>query len=79
MADVWWLLGGLAVLVALWFYTGGPGKADLRGLFVAPPQPLGSGESYGPTFGSSTDSTGSPQAEHVAAPAQDTTYTPPQY
>ena len=54
MQDVFFLLGGLAILVALWFMAGGPGKADLRGLFLAPPAPLGTGDAYGPQIGSST-------------------------
>lgn len=65
------LLGALGVLIALWYFAGGPGKADLRGLFLSPPQPLGTGEAYGPQFGTSTT--------HTEAPAQDSSYTPPQY
>jgi hypothetical protein len=44
-------------LVLLWYFAGGPGKADLRGLFLAPPTPLGTGEAYGPTFGDETPTT----------------------
>ena len=55
MNDVWFVLGGLAILVILWFFAGGPGKADLRGLFLAPPAPLDSGEAYGPQVGTPTD------------------------
>jgi hypothetical protein len=66
-----WIVGGLVVLVALWWAAGGPGKTDLRGLFLAPSQPLGSGGAYGPQIGSST--------EQVPAPEQDNSYTPPQY
>ena len=40
----------LAGLVGVWYYTGGPEKADLGGLFLAPPPPIGSGEAYGPEF-----------------------------
>lgn len=49
--DALWFFGILAALIALWYFSGGPGRADLRGLFLAPPDPLGSGEAYGPTFG----------------------------
>jgi hypothetical protein len=51
---VWFVVGILGVLIALWWVQGGPGKADLRGIFLAPPPPVGSGESYGPEFGTTT-------------------------
>ena len=38
--------GILLVLVLLWYYNGGPDKADLRGLFLAPPMPVGIGDPY---------------------------------
>ena len=41
------VFGGFAVLVALWFFLGGPKHADLRGVFLAPPAPLGGGNAYG--------------------------------
>jgi len=63
--DALWFVGILAILVLLWYFSGGPGKADLRGLFLAPPAPLGSGEAYGPQFGSST-------VQEESAPAEDT-------
>jgi len=44
------VFGGFAVLVALWLFLGGPKHADLKGLFLAPPPPLGTGKSYGPTI-----------------------------
>ncbi|MDE2071385.1 MAG: hypothetical protein KGI70_01465 [Patescibacteria group bacterium] len=50
-----WVLGAFAALVVLWLYAGGPGKADLRGLFLAPPPPVGSGGAYGPQLGTTTD------------------------
>lgn len=49
--DALWFFAILAVLIVLWYFAGGPGKADLRGIFLAPPAPLGSGEAYGPTPG----------------------------
>lgn len=52
--DALWFFGILAILAVLWYFAGGPGKADLRGLFLAPPQPLGSGDAYGPQFGQPT-------------------------
>jgi len=42
------VFGGFAVLVILWFVLGGPKHADLRGIFLAPPAPLGNGSAYGP-------------------------------
>lgn len=54
MGDALWFLGLLVVLVVLWYFAGGPGKADLRGIFLAPPAPLGTGEAYGPDFGTTT-------------------------
>jgi len=52
---VWFVFGGLALLIALWWVQGGPEKADLRGIFLAPPPPLGTGESYGPQIGTTTN------------------------
>lgn len=66
MNDVYLFLGFMAMLVALWYFAGGPGKADLKGLFLSPPAPLGTGESYGPTFGSTT-----PPQEEEPAPSGD--------
>ena len=45
------VLGFLGLLVVLWFANGGPSRADLRGLFLAPPPPVGTGEAYGPQVG----------------------------
>jgi len=45
---------GLVILVVLWYANGGPQKADLRGVFLQPPAPLGGGNAYGPDFASST-------------------------
>lgn len=59
--DALWFFAILAVLVVLWYFAGGPGKADLRGLFLSPPSPLGSGDAYGPQLNNadatSTDAT----------------------
>ena len=48
---VWFVVGGLAILIALWWIQGGPERADLRGIFLSPPPPIGTGESYGPQVG----------------------------
>lgn len=63
MGEVWLLLGFFAALVALWFYVGGPGRTDLRGLFLSPPQPLGSGSAYGPQLGSDGSTTSGGQQQ----------------
>ena len=52
---VWFVGGILAVLIALWWVQGGPERADLRGIFLAPPPPLGTGEAYGPQIGTTTN------------------------
>lgn len=45
------ILGIIAILIVLWFANGGPQKADLRGMFIAPPAPVGPGNAYGPQVG----------------------------
>jgi len=42
-------------LIALWWVQGGPEKADLRGIFLAPPPPIGTGDAYGPQIGTTTN------------------------
>ena len=49
--DAFFFFGALAVLVVLWYFAGGSGKTDLRGLFLSAPAPLGTGEAYGPQLG----------------------------
>ena len=53
---LFFFVGGLTVLIILWFARGGPQHADLRGIFLNPPAPLGNGGAYGPQVqvGSST-------------------------
>ncbi len=48
MHTVWILAALLGGLIVLWYVNGGPDRADLRGIFLAPPAPLDSGEAYGP-------------------------------
>jgi hypothetical protein len=48
------VFGGFAALVAVWYFTGGASKADLRGIFLSPPAPLDSGDAYGPQIKSSS-------------------------
>jgi hypothetical protein len=45
------ILGIIAILVILWFANGGAERADLRGIFLAPPAPVGPGGAYGPQVG----------------------------
>lgn len=42
------VLGAMALLIFFWFASGAYKNADLRGIFLAPPAPLGPGGSYGP-------------------------------
>src|SRR3989344_2883822 len=44
-------LGIIAILIVLWFANGGPERADLRGMFLAPPAPVGPGNAHGPQVG----------------------------
>jgi len=52
MKDVYFIVTIVVIIVILWFAAGGPGKTDVSGAFLHAPQPLDSGTSYGPTFGS---------------------------
>ena len=54
MKDVWFVVGVLAVIVFFWVMAGGPGKTDLRGIFLNPPAPVGNGDAYGPQFATTT-------------------------
>lgn len=54
MSDLMFVVVGLVLLIILWYANGGPQKADLRGIFLAPPPPLGSGDAYGPSIVSPT-------------------------
>lgn len=67
--DALWFFGVFAVLVVLWYLAGGPGKADLRGIFLAPPTPLGSGDAYGPTPGEESAETTATTTATLEAPA----------
>lgn len=67
--DALWFFGILAALIVLWYFAGGPGKADLRGLFLSPPAPLGNGEAYGPQLNGTENST-TTTTEKVAPPEQ---------
>lgn len=61
MSDAKFLLVGFALLLVLWWATGGPSRADLRGIFLNPPPPVGSGNAYGPQIYEPT--TTPPQAQ----------------
>ena len=58
LEDALFILGIIAVLIVLWFYTQGHKGGDIRGIFLHPPVPVGQGGSYGPTVGSSTITSG---------------------
>jgi len=55
--DLVFVVMGLVFLLILWYANGGPQRADLRGLFLKPPPPVGPGGAYGPTFGNPGTST----------------------
>ena len=59
--DALFFFCALVILVALWYFAGGPGKTDLRGIFLSPPEPLGTGDAYGPQFG--VDASSTPRVE----------------
>lgn len=63
MADLMFIVGIIVVLVVIWFATGGPSRADLRGIFVKPPAPLDTGDAYGPTIGNSSSTIQGPSAD----------------
>ncbi|MDO8548478.1 MAG: hypothetical protein Q7R71_02290 [bacterium] len=52
--DLLFIVGVIVVLIVLWFATGGPERADLRGIFLHPPAPLDTGGAYGPTIGTTS-------------------------
>jgi hypothetical protein len=52
--DALFFIGFIVLLVVLWFNTGANRRADLRGIFIHPPQPVEQGGAYGPTVGSTT-------------------------
>ena len=57
------VLGFLAVLIFLWFYTGAYKNADLRGVFISPPPPVGPGGAYGPQIGKPNPNTTNPNQQ----------------
>jgi len=61
--DLLFIVGIIVVLVVLWFATGGPERADLRGIFLHPPVPLDTGGSYGPTIGNSSSTVQGPNTQ----------------
>ncbi len=57
--DAFFFFGALFVLIVLWYFAGGAGMTDLRGLFLSAPAPLGTGEAYGPQFGDNSTTSNS--------------------
>lgn len=56
MSDLWFIVLLIVGLVILWYANGGPQHSDLRGIFLSPPPPLGTGQSYGPQLGNPASS-----------------------
>ncbi len=54
MSTALFVFGGVILLIIVWYLSGGAERADLRGIFLQPPTPLGSGDAYGPRIGTST-------------------------
>jgi hypothetical protein len=52
--DLVFILSIIGVLTVLWFAMGARKAADVRGLFLHPPAPVGTGGSYGPTLGTTS-------------------------
>ena len=48
MTMVYFVGAIVVILVFLWYMSDGPSRADLRGIFLSPPEPLGTGEAHGP-------------------------------
>lgn len=55
MQLLWMVIAFMAVLITLWFYSGAYKNADLNGIFLAPPAPVGPGDAYGPEFGTTNE------------------------
>ena len=47
-AEALLFVAAIGALITLWWFTGGPSRADLRGIFLKPPPPVNSGDAYGP-------------------------------
>ncbi len=54
VGDLLFIVGLILVLVLIWFAEGGPAKSNLQGIFIHPPEPVGTGGAYGPTIGTSS-------------------------
>ncbi len=54
LGDLAFIAGIIGVLVILWFASGARKAADVRGIFLHPPAPVGQGGSYGPTLGTTS-------------------------
>jgi hypothetical protein len=58
LEDAIFIVGIIIVLVVLWFTYGGAKTANLRGIFIHPPAPVGTGGAYGPAAATSSITTG---------------------
>jgi len=54
LENLMFIAGIIGVLIILWFAQGANKAADVRGIFLHPPAPVGQGGSYGPTLGTTT-------------------------
>lgn len=46
---LWWTIFAFLVMFVIWYYTGGPSRTDNDKPFMKPLDPVGSGETYGPS------------------------------
>lgn len=54
VGDLIFIVALIAVLIVLWFSMGARSAADVKGIFLHPPAPVGPGGSYGPTLGTTS-------------------------
>jgi hypothetical protein len=54
VGDLVFIASIIGILIVLWFANGAHSGADLRGIFLHPPQPVGPGGAYGPTLATSS-------------------------
>jgi hypothetical protein len=54
LGDLLFIVVIIGILVVLWFAQGAHKAADLKGIFLHPPKPVGEGGAYGPQIATSS-------------------------